>query len=153
MAARLAELAVPGDLVLLAGELGAGKTAFSQGFGAALGVTDAVTSPTFTLMNRYDGGRLVMYHLDVYRLGQLGEVLDLGLPEILDEQAVTLIEWGDVIASVLPADHLVVRLSYGSDDEQRRVELSAVGTRWARRVDDIAAALDDWMVDEGPGGL
>lgn len=92
LAAALAELARPGDLVLLAGDLGAGKTAFTQGFGAALGIDDLITSPTFTLVNTYEG-RLELNHLDVYRLEALAEVLDLGVPEMIDDGGVTIIEW------------------------------------------------------------
>ena len=115
MAAALAELARPGDLLLLAGDLGAGKTAFTQGFGAALGVEDLITSPTFTLVNTYEG-RLELNHLDVYRLEALSEVLDLGVPEMLDEGGVTVIEWGDAVAPALPADYLEIRFSFPADD-------------------------------------
>ncbi len=111
MAAALAELARPGDLLLLAGDLGAGKTAFTQGFGAALGVDDLITSPTFTLVNTYEG-RLELNHLDVYRLEALSEVLDLGVPEMLDEGGVTVIEWGDAVAPALPADYLEIRFTF-----------------------------------------
>jgi len=83
LAAAIAELARPGDLILLVGDLGAGKTAFVQGFGAALGIDEPITSPTFTLARQYQG-RLELNHLDVYRLEQIEEVLDLGLQELLD---------------------------------------------------------------------
>jgi tRNA threonylcarbamoyladenosine biosynthesis protein TsaE len=149
LAAALAELARPGDLLLLAGELGAGKTAFAQGFGAALGVTDPITSPTFTLAAQYDG-RLTLNHLDVYRLEQLPEVADLGLPELLDEGGVTLIEWGDVIAPALPADYLEVRLSFGDGEDERSVELATVGERWTARRRALATALQRWTSDGEP---
>jgi tRNA threonylcarbamoyladenosine biosynthesis protein TsaE len=112
LARALAELAQPGDLFVLAGDLGAGKTAFVQGFGAGLGVTEPITSPTFTLAQQYQG-RLVVHHLDVYRLDQLGEVAELGLSELLDDRGVVLIEWGDAILPVLPNDYLEVRLTFG----------------------------------------
>ena len=104
-------------MIVLAGDLGAGKTAFVQGFGRGLGVTERITSPTFTLVHVYEG-RLPVHHLDVYRLEQLSEALDLGLPEMLDEGGVVLIEWGDAILPVLPHDFLEVRLTFG--DRRRR---------------------------------
>ncbi len=146
LATALAELARPNDVVLLAGDLGAGKTAFAQGFGRGLGVTEPITSPTFTLARQYQG-RLVLHHLDVYRLDHIEEVFDLGLAELLDEGAVTLIEWGDVVAPVLPADYLEVRLTFvDSADDERSLALRAVGTSWASRNRSLAAALDPWLV-------
>lgn len=146
LAAALAELSRPGDIVLLAGDLGAGKTAFAQGFGRALGVDEAITSPTFTLVNRYDG-RLPFYHLDVYRLDRLDEVADLGLAEFLDEGGVMLIEWGDTITPVLPADFLEVRIELGGGDDDRTFEFRTVGSRWAARQRALAAALAPWRID------
>lgn len=148
IAATLAELARPGDLVLLAGDLGAGKTAFAQGFGAALGVTESITSPTFTLVSQY-AGRLTMNHLDVYRLEQLGEVDDLGLAEMLDEGGVTLIEWGDAIVPALPADYLEVRFGYGEADDDRALEVTPVGALWSPRTRALATALQRWAEPEG----
>jgi tRNA threonylcarbamoyladenosine biosynthesis protein TsaE len=147
LAAALAELARPGDLILLAGDLGAGKTAFAQGFGAALGIDERITSPTFTLHSRYQG-RLQLDHLDVYRLDQLAEVLDIGLPEMLDEGGVILVEWGDAITPALPADYLEIRLAFGEGDDDRLVTLSAVGPRWTARTRTLATALQPWTPDE-----
>jgi tRNA threonylcarbamoyladenosine biosynthesis protein TsaE len=149
LAAALAELARPGDLILLAGDLGAGKTAFAQGFGEALGVEERITSPTFTLASQYQG-RLELNHLDVYRLEQLAEVADLGLAELLEEGGVTLIEWGDVIVPALPADYLEVRFSFGDGDDDRVLELHAVGPRWTARVRAMETALAQWLEDAAP---
>jgi tRNA threonylcarbamoyladenosine biosynthesis protein TsaE len=151
LAAAIAELARPGDLVLLAGELGAGKTAFAQGFGAGLGVTERITSPTFTLASQYEGGRLVLNHLDVYRLEQLGEVQDLGLGELLDEEGVTLIEWGDAILPALPASYLEIRLTFGIADDDRAIALLPMGRRWAARTRALSTALGPWSVPPFPG--
>lgn len=144
LAEAVAGLARPGDVIVLAGDLGAGKTAFVQGFGRGLGVTERITSPTFTLVHVYDDGRLPVHHLDVYRLDQLSEALDLGLPEMLDEGGVVLVEWGDAITPVLPHDLLEVRLTFGAGDDERVLALRAVGPTWAARVDALAGILGEW---------
>jgi tRNA threonylcarbamoyladenosine biosynthesis protein TsaE len=144
LGAALAELARPGDLVLLVGDLGAGKTALAQGFGRGLGIAGPITSPTFTLARQYEGGRQLLHHIDVYRLEQMEEVFDVGLPELLDEGAVTLIEWGDAIAPALPSDYLEVRLAYGDGDDERVIELKAVGLSWSARQRAVTQALAPW---------
>jgi tRNA threonylcarbamoyladenosine biosynthesis protein TsaE len=146
LAAAIAELCRAGDVVLLAGDLGAGKTAFTQGFGAALGIIEPITSPTFTLVNQYRG-RLELYHLDVYRLDQVDEVLDLGLAEMLDEGGVTVIEWGDTIIPALPADFLEVRMRLGEGDDDRMFEIQMVGSRWSARNRALGTALAPWIGD------
>ena len=148
LAAAMAELAQPGDLLLLVGDLGAGKTTFAQGFAAALGVSEPVTSPTFTLAREYHG-RLLLHHLDVFRLDQISEVLDLGLPELLDSDGVILIEWGDAIRQTLPNDYLEVALTFieaqPSLSDERTVVLTPEGPRWQARADDLAAATEPWL--------
>jgi tRNA threonylcarbamoyladenosine biosynthesis protein TsaE len=141
--AALADLARPGDVVVLAGDLGTGKTAFAQGFARGLGITEPVTSPTFILARTYEG-RLRMHHLDVYRLEHLQEAEDLGLAELVDDRGVTLIEWGDVIAPTLPAEHLEVRLDYGAGSDDRTVRLAAAGRSWGVRADALRRLLGDW---------
>ncbi len=143
LAHALAALAEPGDVVVLAGDLGAGKTAFVQGFGRGLDVPDRITSPTFTLVHVHEG-RLPVHHLDVYRLGQLSEALDLGLPEMLDEGGVVLIEWGDAILPVLPHDLLEVRITFGAGDDERHLALHPVGPAWAPRSEALAGVLSPW---------
>ena len=145
LGAALAELARPGDVVLLSGELGAGKTALVQGFGRGLGITEAITSPTFMLARQHDGGRLVLHHLDVYRLEQMQEVFDVGLPEVLDEGGVTLIEWGDAIAPALPADFLEIHLRFGAGDDDRAIEIEPIGPRWSARTRALTQALSPWI--------
>jgi tRNA threonylcarbamoyladenosine biosynthesis protein TsaE len=140
----LSSLARPGDVIVLAGDLGAGKTAFVQGFGRGLGVTERITSPTFTLVHVYEGS-LPIHHLDVYRLEQLSEALDLGLPEMLDEGGVVLIEWGDAILPLLPHDYLEVRITFGPGDDDRYLALNPVGPAWVPRSDAVAAVLSPWI--------
>lgn len=144
LAAALAELARAGDLLLLAGDLGAGKTAFAQGFGRGLGVEEPITSPTFTLAREYQGRRLRLHHLDVYRLEAMDEILDVGLPELLDDEAVVLVEWGDAIAPAVPADYLEVRITLGDGDDDRTLELRAVGPSWSARARAVATVLAPW---------
>lgn len=144
LAAAVAALARPRDLVVLAGDLGAGKTAFVQGFCGALGVTERVTSPTFTLVHVYDGGRLPIHHLDVYRLEQMSEALDLGLAEMLEDDGVVLIEWGDAITPVLPHGYLEVRLTFGAGDDDRQLAIRPVGPTWVGRTDPLEAAVAPW---------
>ena len=126
---------------MLVGDLGAGKTAFSKAYGKALGVVDPMTSPTFTLAREYEG-RLTLHHLDVYRLEQMAEVLDLDLPELLDSGGVVLIEWGDAIMPMLPADYLEVRFTFGDGDDDRQIDLNLVGPRWMGRAEAIEALID-----------
>ena len=143
LAGAVAGLVQDGDLLVLIGDLGTGKTAFAQGLAAALGVDAPVTSPTFTLANRYQG-RLVVNHLDVYRLSDLAEARDLAIPELL-EQGVTLIEWGERILPALPGDRLDVRITFGDGDDDRLIEIRSVGDRWCRCRDELREALEPWI--------
>ena len=141
IAAALAGVSRRGDLIVLAGEMGAGKTAFAQGFGRALGVTEPITSPTFTLVHSYAAGRLTLHHADVYRLHTHHEVDDLALAELLESDGLVLVEWGDVVAGTL-GEHLLVRLEHVEDDEDARdISISAVGPTWARRWAQLEAAV------------
>jgi tRNA threonylcarbamoyladenosine biosynthesis protein TsaE len=135
-----------GDVLVLAGEMGAGKTAFTQGLAAALGVTDVVTSPTFTLVRSYPAsGGLTLHHLDVYRLDRLSEVADLALDELIDRRSITVIEWGDAIVDELPADHLVISFAFGPDSDDRDLELEPVGATWRAREGRLGEALGAWV--------
>jgi tRNA threonylcarbamoyladenosine biosynthesis protein TsaE len=138
--AALATLLVAGDVVVLAGDLGAGKTTFAQGVARGLGVETTVTSPSFTLVQQYVG-RLPVAHVDVYRLDRIQELHDLGFEELVDGDGVVLLEWGDVVAQVLPADRLIVRLEPGGDDDERWIAVDGHGARWRARADQLARTL------------
>lgn len=130
-----------GDLLVLSGDLGAGKTAFAQGLGAGLEVSDPITSPTFTLANRYDG-RLRLHHLDVYRLTSIDEVADLDIAGLLDDDAVTAIEWGETVLPALPPTYLEIRFTFGGGDDDREVRLHAVGPAWSARMTALGRAIE-----------
>src|SRR4051794_40688715 len=144
LGSKLADLLVAGDVVILSGDLGSGKTVFAQGVGRGLGVTERVVSPTFTIAREYEG-RLPLQHLDVYRLDHLQEAADLGLAELADDEAVTLVEWGERVSALLPAERLEVRLAQvppeEADDDTRVVALHPVGASWMARTEAIAAVV------------
>ena len=153
VAAAVASCCRAGDVVVLAGEMGTGKTAFAQGFGRALGVEEPITSPTFTLVQSYDTPKGQLHHADVYRLEQLHEVGDLALGELAEFRGIVLVEWGDVVSAVL-GEHLAVRLELVADpandpseaaDDARRISISTSGRSWAERwqlLTDRLGALD-----------
>jgi tRNA threonylcarbamoyladenosine biosynthesis protein TsaE len=144
-AAALAELLIPGDVVSLTGDLGAGKTAFVQGAAKALGVDEPVSSPTFVLVREYRG-EMPIYHVDVYRLDRLQEVHDLGFEDFLDPGGVVFVEWGDAIESLLPDNHLRIDL-HTEDDDTRRLHVSARGPAWAPRWERLESVLQPWRSD------
>ena len=129
---ELAALLRPGDLVVLAGPLGAGKTALTQGIGAGLGVAGPVTSPTFVLARVHRDGRVPLVHVDAYRLGSMADVDDLDLDATADE-AVTVVEWGHGLVEQLADEHLVVELDR-RDDDVRTARLVPQGPGWDQRL-------------------
>ena len=156
--ACLAPLLLPGDVVSLTGDLGAGKTVFVQGVAAALGVEQRVTSPSFTIVHEYKG-RYPVIHIDVYRLNSFQEVIDLGFEEFLDPESIVLIEWGAAIAPLLPRRHLEIELRQAGDEENagdRLLVFRPRGPEWIRKIQDMrgtAEALLDAaspMPGEGP---
>jgi tRNA threonylcarbamoyladenosine biosynthesis protein TsaE len=136
LAARLARVAEPGDLLCLIGELGAGKTQFAKGFGAGLGVIDVVNSPTFVLMTEYDG-RMPLFHLDLYRLADAQDALAGGLLDERQREGVTLVEWAERLGEAVPDGRLEVHIE-GTGDEPRTIRLQA-GDAGHRRY--LAAAV------------
>jgi len=140
LAGTVGELLRAGDVVSLVGDLGAGKTVFARGVARALGVTEPVVSPSFTIVREYDG-RMPLVHVDVYRLDHLQELHDLGFDDLIGSDAVTVVEWGDRVGALLPADRLDVHLEPGAGDDDRSVSLEASGVTWARRRDELVDAV------------
>lgn len=126
---RLGELMQGGEVICLTGDLGTGKTCLVQGMGAGLGVVDRITSPTFTLINEYTGGRLALYHVDLYRIVDAKAALAFGLDDYLYGEGVCAIEWAERVREVWPEERLLVSLRH-IDETKRGVTLSANGPRY-----------------------
>ncbi len=137
LGAALVPLLTAGDLVVLTGPLGAGKTALTQGIGQALGVQEPVTSPTFVIARVHRGGRLPLVHVDAYRLGGAADVDDLDL-DVTVAGSVTVVEWGQGLVEQLADEHLEIRLDRREDDV-RTAELVPHGAGWAGRIADAAS--------------
>lgn len=133
LGAALAGVVRAGDLVVLVGPLGAGKTALTQGLGEALGVREPVTSPTFVIARVHRGGRLPLVHVDAYRLGGVADVDDLDL-DVTVADSVTVVEWGQGLVEQLADEHLEVRLDR-RDDDVRTALLVPHGPGWEQRLD------------------
>lgn len=133
----LAELLAPGDVLLLSGPLGAGKTRFVQGLAAGLGVPTRVTSPTFVLVRRHEG-RVPLVHVDAYRLGEARDLRTLD-DDVLDTTVVTCVEWGDTVRAALPADRLECDLRVDGDhgDAPRTITIVSIGRSWASRAEQL----------------
>jgi len=142
-----------GDLVLLAGDLGSGKTTLAQGVAAGLGVVDQVTSPTFTLVRSYPCTRnagtatpavRTFLHADLYRLEHQGQVVDLGIGELVEDDAVAVVEWGDMAEPALGGDALTVRLAPAQGDDERWVTIT-LPPSWMTRRAALAELLSAWV--------
>jgi len=133
---RLGELTQAGDLLLLVGELGTGKTCLTQGIALGLGIDDYITSPSFVLIREHKG-RLPLYHIDLYRLDKAEEILDLGLDDYLSGQGVCVVEWADKALDFFPKEHLLITLNH-LDERKRTLHLQAKGQRY----EDILSQID-----------
>jgi tRNA threonylcarbamoyladenosine biosynthesis protein TsaE len=157
LAVALSEVLEPGDLLLLVGGLGSGKTTLTQGLATGLGVTDPVTSPTFTLVRAYPcRARAIrtLLHADLYRLDRLQDVVDLGIGEMVEDDSVAVVEWGDVASSLFGPEVLTIELAVdgqadpleadpGGADEERTVTVVPGGS-WTSRRPALADKLRPW---------
>ena len=124
----LGRLAQAGDVILLTGDLGSGKTTLVQGISRGLGVREPARSPTFVLVSEHHG-RLPLYHVDLYRIGGLEEALDAGIEECVDSEGVCVVEWADRAPAVFPAEHLSIHLEM-TGPRTRRLKIRAKGARY-----------------------
>jgi len=143
LGAALSEFLHAHDVVVLTGELGAGKTTLVQGIARGLGATEHVASPTFTLVREYTSGRVPLAHVDLYRLEREQDVLDLALDELEDGERVLLVEWGDPVAELIAEERLRIELT-AHDRDVRRIAVTTVGPAWDARAEAITAALAPW---------
>jgi tRNA threonylcarbamoyladenosine biosynthesis protein TsaE len=123
---RLAGRLTPGAVVAYTGDLGAGKTAFTRGLARGLGVTEPVTSPTFTIVNEYESGRLPLFHFDMYRLGSSEELYDIGWEDYLSRGGVCAVEWSEIVDDALEPDAIRVDLRRGETENRRQVTIEGV---------------------------
>lgn len=124
LGARLAAVLSPGDVVAYRGGLGMGKTAFTRGLARGLGYSGRVTSPTFTIVNEYEGGRLPLFHFDMYRLGSSDELFDIGWEDYLARGGVCAVEWSEIVRDALEPGCIRVDLRRGERDGQRRITVT-----------------------------
>ena len=126
LGARLARALEPGAVVAFTGDLGAGKTAFVRGLARGLGIRDRVTSPTFTIVNEYEGGRLPLFHFDLYRLGSADELFDIGWEDYLARGGVCAVEWSERMEELLEPGTIRVDLRRGEDEDRRVITVEGV---------------------------
>lgn len=134
--ARLGELARAGDLFCLEGELGSGKTCFVQGLGRGLGVPGAIHSPTFILANEHRGGRLPLFHIDVYRMRGAEEAIGIGLDDYISAEGVCVIEWAEKIRDALPMDRMWIAFRH-VDANKRGLLMEACGSRYQKLLNEF----------------
>ena len=125
LGARLGAALQPGAVIAFTGDLGAGKTAFTRGLARGLGIADRVTSPTFTIVNEYEGGRLPLFHFDMYRLGSSDELFDIGWEDYLFRGGVCAVEWSENVADALE-EAISVNIRRGESDSQRVISIEGV---------------------------
>lgn len=150
LAETIAKHVRPRDMIVLSGEMGTGKTTFTQYFGRALGVTELITSPTFNLLHNYGTGRVALHHADLYRLERTGELADLGLNDLQDSGGVIAVEWGDIVGDEL-GEALVLHFRYmqtadgheesNDVDQRRNVKISSRGAQWQTRLQKLLEDL------------
>ena len=132
---KLGELLTPKSVICLIGDLGAGKTTMTQSLARALGVDDYITSPTFTIVNEYEG-RTPLYHFDVYRIGSSEEMYDIGFDEYIDGEGVCIIEWANLIEDILPDEYLYIEMNY--KETGREMILTPKGEKYEEIVKELS---------------
>jgi tRNA threonylcarbamoyladenosine biosynthesis protein TsaE len=146
----LGQIVRPGEVLLLVGELGTGKTTFVRGLAAGLGIDDGVRSPSFQIVRTHEGGRFPLVHVDLYRCASATEVLDLGLEDLISPPAVSAIEWGEKASAVAGDDFLEIEFVWSADEESTRTIRFLPSGRWRDRMGDLGDAVRSWAASD-PG--
>lgn len=136
---KIGNLSLPGDLILMTGELGAGKTCFTQGVLNGVGSLEHVRSPTFVLVMEYNG-RIPLYHADLYRISQTAELESIGIEEYFHSDGICVVEWADRFESIFQLDHLAIKIDWdeeGPSSNKRRIQLTSKGSRHAKLINDV----------------
>ena len=142
IAGVLARYLVAGDIIVLTGELGGGKTAFVRGATRALGSDDLVTSPTFAIVQEYDA-LIKIVHIDCYRIDRVQELHDIGFSEMLDDGSIAFIEWGELATPELPSTFMTIVFTLGAEESDRSIAFEVHGD-WSGRCAEIESALEHW---------
>lgn len=129
---KLGKLLNPGDIICLTGDLGTGKTHITKGIAKGLNINENITSPTFTIVNEYDSGRLKLNHFDVYRIGDADEIYAIGFDDYIFSDAVSIIEWANYIEEILPKEYLHIHISkdLSIDENYRKISLIPYGDKY-----------------------
>lgn len=120
---ELGQSAEPGTVIALIGDLGTGKTTLTKSIARGLGIDEIITSPTFNIVKEYRSGRLPLFHFDVYRIGDIDEMYEIGYEEYFFGEGVCVVEWADIIEEIIPEDAMVIRISYGASEGERVYEI------------------------------
>lgn len=132
LASRLVPFLLAGDVISLTGDLGAGKTCFTQGLARTLGIRGRITSPTFSLIKEYRG-KLPLYHFDIFRIESVKEMFELGYEDYFFGEGVTVIEWGDKVASLLPQEYVEIEFRRLEKNNHRKIRIKPHGLRWREK--------------------
>ena len=144
---RVGELLRPGEVLLLVGDLGTGKTTFVQGVAAGLGIGTRARSPTYTMIHSHEGGRYPFVHVDLYRCETPNEVAELGLEELIVPPAVSAVEWGEKAAEVAGTDYLELEFVWDGDDESTRTIRFLPSGRWMDRMGELSESVRAWATE------
>lgn len=137
----LGKVLKPGDIICLTGDLGAGKTAFTKGIGIGLDIAEFITSPTYTIINEYNG-RIPLFHFDVYRLEGVEEMYELGYEEYFFGDGAVVIEWADIVKDIIPQERLWITILRGKEEDTREVMFDASGDRYQKVIKELEQYAD-----------